>query len=241
MVFGSKVYALPYFDNVSFYTEHNLTFPDTWSYQFGAFVYDDNYDINSVVAREVTTGQEFVLSDLTTITGEWIWGSAGISGTPYLDQLEIIATNTNGETNSVFTHVLDSEFPVDIVQNVGISDDSLTPTFSWDPVVEAQRYRVRIQDEFGNRIFDSVLEPDGIFEETFYTLPLSILEYDTPYIARIIAQNYGDDGDGIYNLENRSSSYLNFHTGIAPVPEPTTMLLFGTGIASLAVIRRKRK
>lgn len=36
-------------------------------------------------------------------------------------------------------------------------------------------------------------------------------------------------------------TYLIIETEVAPVPEPTTMLLFGTGIIGLAAVSRRRK
>jgi len=49
-------------------------------------------------------------------------------------------------------------------------------------------------------------------------------------------QNYGNKLNNEYGLAVRSG-----HVSAAPVPVPGTMLLFSTGLAGLAVLRRKRK
>lgn len=221
--------AAPYFSNASLYTEHNLTFRDTWSYQFGVFVYDDSYDIQSVTAREVTSNQVFILSDHVTLTGEGKWGSAAIDGMPFIDQLEITAINTNGESSSVLTHVLDKDVAFGFATNITVSDTSITPTFTWDTVAGAESYRVRILNSSGSRIFDSIQHVRIL--STSYTIPDGVLTIGKSYTARIIANDHDLEND-ILELENRSSNYLDFQTLSAPLPEPTAMLLFHASMLS---------
>lgn len=236
-VYTNAVAAIS-FEKVPFYTETRSTWGGSgWRYQFGAIVVDDDYDIASVIARSVTTADVFVLSDLVTITGEWVWGYTEITGLPWLDQLEIIATNTNGESSSVFTSILDKEQRLGYPSNITISDNSLTPTFSWDSVLGAEKYRVRIYNSSNQRIFDS-WGYNGYqdFTDTFYTIPGGILSEGESYRAMVIANDI--DPDNVNGgMENRSSVFYSF----TPVPIPTAIFLLGSGLVGLAGFRRKFK
>lgn len=69
--------------------------------------------------------------------------------------------------------------------------------------------------------------------KTWMTISRSVTISGDNDIANIIFNHAGGDNYGAL-IDNVSFS-------AAPVPEPTTMLLFGTGIAGLAAIRRRRK
>jgi hypothetical protein len=107
--------------------------------QIGAFV-DDALgvpsNIQSVTATALTPGQpNFTLSLLTAGP---IFGSlynAAVVYTGQVGQWQITATNKQSQTVSVLTHVLDKPRVIPLATNIQFSDNSLTPTITWNPVL----------------------------------------------------------------------------------------------------------
>ena len=229
----SRVNAAPIISNVYFFTERVEWMPNGWGYQFGLTAYDDEFSRNivSVTATEVTKGFSFDLQ----YDGEE-WGlNPNLVEAPDLIQMEIVATNDLNETFTFLTHAL-IPLKLDFADNIGFSGNLISPTFYWDSVEFADVYRIRISDSSNNLVYNS-LEYMSDFPETFHAVPDGFLFPDEEYVVRISAS---DINDGI--LMNRSSELFSYSTvASSPVPEPTTALMLGMGMAGFVFMLRKKR
>lgn len=126
----------------------------------------------------------------------------------------IVATNAQKETFSIETHVLDKVHIIPYAGNIRFSDNSLTPTISWDPVtydhdydpmtpeIPVDEYRLRLITSEATQYFRS-----GILYETKFDVPAGKLQEGVPVYVRIESRQI-DREEGV--LENRSDTFTDF-------------------------------
>jgi len=152
--------------------------------------------------------------------------------------------NTIGQTATSTTHNLDKLEIIPIPINLTFSNYSTTPIFTFtDPgstpgITNLRRdYMVEIFNASMINIFQSDLLGTPNFE-----VPIGILEPGMLYYFRAVSIDF-DRADfsgtelGHSNLENRALAYATF---TAPVPEPSTMLLLGSGLVGLVGYGRRK-
>ena len=143
----------------------------------------------------------------------------------YQNVVFFIDTITNGTYDNVepLTYILPrlsgSYQFLNAAQNVQISG-GIYPTITWDPVTEAELYRVGIVgfDANGNPYLNDLKFVTDFLTSTSYTYSGSPLQYGQPYAFFVEARDYlnNDASNPLINLVNQSR-YLTEYTPAVPV------------------------
>jgi hypothetical protein len=178
-------------------------------------------------------------------------------------QWNIIATDGVNTVNKI-THPLDDPRILPLANNLAISGPLLTPMLTWDafdsntyPSVRLPpitlgtdfynlRVRIRLAESGIPIIYDSPFGPSLYTTATSYTIPAGVLEENKDYLFELMLYHF--DTDIVISLnppnyitfaENQSETFSFYST--TPVPEPSTMLLLGSGLIGLLGLRKKFK
>lgn len=238
---GSNAAALTV-SNATFYTDNFGWNPFGWAeghfLEFGA-----NIDsLTTITSANATSYDSGWVEPLTYDGGSLYWGSAPVTpGITDYGTLTITASNSGGETATAITNPVLESVMVPLTTNIQLSDLSLTPLITWDPVyynhdndtatsdILVDGYHIRIYDADTLTTVFRTYAGEGFINPEFL-VPEGYLTHGSDYFVRIIANDWAN------GLENRSSTWDAFST--APVPEPTTILLLGTGL--LCLIRSRK-
>ena len=200
----------------------------------GSFPFSEPVNVPLNAVYPLANGAHFTRNNLSITAGQF----PDITGTYTFE-----VTNSSLEKVFSTSHTLDKLEVIPLPTNLDFSDQSTTPLFTFidpDPTPNVaglnRKYQVEIFD-FGTKmnIFSSI-----ILTSPSFSVPAGLLAFGTDYYFRAVSWDFdpADFGGAPLhsNGENRAIEYATFHT----VPEPSTMLLLGSGLAGLVGYGRRR-
>jgi len=195
-------------------------------------------NISSVTAFDINGLDPIGLSTLNYRTGKqdyskhYAFPVAEGSGSL---QYQFSVINNQGEVVTVVNNPIDTIRQLDAIQNLAITDFGTTPTFSFDTIQFADKYRMVIATGDNSR---NIWASDWLITDApAFTVPLEVLQAGSSYFFRAEAGDFNTlDLDGIDDLENRSVRFLE----VTIVPVPAAVWLFGSGVLALLGIAKRK-
>ena len=118
---------------------------------------------------------------------------------------------------SAYTHNFDKPLQLPLVTGVTFTDQTTSPTVSWDPSPSGQidNYAVRVTSDGYTVLYQGPSLPNTA---TSFQIPSGIMSVGTQYVIRIQAFDY-DEENGVSYMENRSD-YHTYFTPASWTPTP---------------------
>ncbi len=235
-----------------------------------AMLFSDNSTEEWVLKSEMGGFSNPQSSDPTVTIGSgaaiplpaYLWEDA-VWGTCYWGQISDDPDAANGQSvvwsadsGTVSGSIVDgSIFPMNLSTNLTvIGGTGSNPIISWEnDYSDIDHFRIRVFDPLIYTGLDVDEEYNYISGETIHTFDFSTIGFDfdqgKDYTISIEARKYTPlvDVEGLDFVEgeswrssvvNRSKAYTGYSN---PVPEPTTILIFGTGLLGLVGSRLRKK
>ncbi len=147
--------------------------------------------------------------DPNTYTLNYFPGDIYIKHPVYTNQrgtYRFTVTNKQGETVVLDAAPIDNPIQLGVIQNLQVSDNSTTPTFSFNTLANADKYSLVIWDSSFLTIYSNTKPTTTSFD-----VPAGIMAVGETYYLIAVAANYNyDDGDEVNDIENLSTNFMAF-------------------------------